>query len=297
METITPGLQPDMTNDAYQAHRGISKSKLDHMAEKAPVHYWDRHINPDRPEEERTEALIVGDAIHAAIGEPDTVSSRFIVIPDDAPKRPSKTQLNAKNPSLDSRGAIEYWKGFTEEHAGKVILKPDQMALVLACRDSAWGDPLIRSLLTGSTSEQTYFAIDHETGELLKCRLDGDRLDQGLILDIKSTEDASEDAFDRSVKKYRYDVQDGWYTDVVNQAIGAQVVEGFAFIAIEKTRPYAAAVHYLPYDRRMDGYDKARRDLKRIISYTERFGAEKWPSYTENGPTELRSWRDRQNQS
>lgn len=294
MITIRPGLQPAMTGAAYHASPGISKSKLDDFAEASPLHYWDKHINPDKPEDERTEALILGDAIHAAVGEPDTVSSRFVVVPADAPKRPTKAQIKAKNPSLESRGSISYWEGFLAEHEGKIILKPSQMDIVMACRDSAWSDPAVADLLSGARFEQTYYAIDPDTGALRKCRLDGDRVEEsGVILDLKTAEDASEDAFYGHSLKYRYNVQDPWYTDTVDLALGGKAVRQFAFIVIEKARPFATAIYYLGAEEIAAGREKARADLRGIVHYTQTYGDQRWPSYTENGARRLRSRRER----
>lgn len=294
METITPGLQPDMTNDAYRAAPGINKGKLDDFDEGAPVHYWDKHINPDRPIEERSEALMLGDAIHTAIGEPDLMS-RFVTVPEDAPKRPTKSQINAKKPSLESQGSISYWAAFLDEHKDKVILTPAQMQTVMACRDSAWSNPLVKGLLTGGKAEQTYYAIDRETGALIKCRLDYDRLEDGLIVDIKSTEDAGGDGFYKSGEKYRYHVQDGHYTDVVEQAHGlVDVVQDFAFIAIEKKRPHACGVYYYSDEERREGRDIALATRRKIRDYTERFGETRWPDYTEAGAQVMMSRWNRQ---
>lgn len=286
-----------MSGADYHAAPGVSKSRLDAFAEKSPLHYWDRFINPDRLVEERTEAKILGDAIHAAIGEPDTVAHRFVVVPEDAPKRPTKAQLNAKKPSLESQGSIQFWAEFTAEHAGKTILKPDQMATVLACRDACWMDPYIAGLLEGALFEQTYYAIDRETGALIKCRLDGDRLQDGIILDFKSTEDAGPDEFWKSARKYRYAVQDAWYTDVVDQALGAQVVEQFAFIAIEKKRPHGVGVYFYPAEEVKAAREIARADLRGIAHYTKTYGDQRWPTYTEHGAQKLQSKWDRERNS
>jgi exodeoxyribonuclease VIII len=286
-----------MSGADYHAAPGVSKSRLDAFAEKSPLHYWDRFINPDRLPEERTEAKMLGDAVHAAIGEPDTIGSRFVVVPEDAPKRPTKTQLNAAKPSLESQGAIQYWKEFLAEHDGKTILKPEQMATVIACRDACWLDPYVAGLLEGARFEQTYYAIDPETGALIKCRLDADRLEDGLILDFKTTEDASPDEFWRSAKKYRYGVQDAWYSDVVDRAVGVPVAEQFAFIAIEKKRPNGVGVYFYPPEEVAAARQIARANLRDIAHYTNTYGDQKWPTYTEHGAQKLQSkWdRDRNN--
>lgn len=284
-----------MSGADYHAAPGVSKSKLDDFAEKSPLHFWHKHINPDRPTEVRTEALILGDAIHAAIGEPDTVASRFVVVPDDAPNRPNRRVMEAKNPSLESRGAIDYWKAFLAENATKTILTPKQYATVIACRDAVWTDPYASGLMSGALFEQTYAAIDPETGVLVKCRLDGDRLEDGIILDFKTTTDASPDAFWRDAKKYRYRVQDAWYRDTVNLALGAEVADTFAFIAVEKDEPNGVAVYFYDEDEVRAGREQARADLRGIAEYTAKYGDSRWPSYTEHGAQKLQSrWaRDR----
>ena len=50
----------DIDNDAYHAGPGVSKSHLDLIAKKSPLHYWDRYINPDREPEEKTVPMIFG---------------------------------------------------------------------------------------------------------------------------------------------------------------------------------------------------------------------------------------------
>lgn len=286
---FAPGHYPGMSNDAYHSAPGVSKSKLDAIDPESgfsPLHYWHKHVRPDREPEVRTEALILGDAIHKAILEPDLVDAHFIVVPEDAPRRPTKAQLNAKKPSLESKGAIDYWRDFTAEHAGKEILKRDQMDIVLGCRDSAWANPQVSNLLSAGEAEQSYFAIDAETGALTKCRLDWSRLEiDGGVVDLKSTEDASPRGFSYSARKYRYDVQDPWYRDVLAAAHqGVDVVEYFSFIAIEKEPPHAIGIYYLEPEEVKAGRELARRDLELIIR-CEREG--RWPDFSER-PQPLR---------
>lgn len=278
------GLRPGLSNEAYQAAAGVSKSKLDAIDPElhSPKHFWQKHINPERKPEERTEALILGDAIHKAILEPDLMESHFVEIPEDAPKRPTKTQLNAKKPSLESQGSITYWADFQAEHAGKTILKPADMEVVIGCRDSVHTNPAVRGFFTGGLAEQSYFAIDKETGGLMKCRVDYDLIEQqAMMVDIKSTEDASERGFGRSATKYRYDVQGAWYPDVVASAYDVDAVQNFVFVAIEKTPPYAIGVYYLEDEERREGLRLARRDFRRILECS---AANHWPDFAEAAP-------------
>jgi hypothetical protein len=288
---IVPGLAPEMTNDAYHSSAGTSKSALDDMAPpNAPIHYWHNRINPDREQEEKTPALILGDAIHKAVLEPDLMEKHFITIPEDAPKRPSISQINAKKPSLESQGAIAYWRDFQVEAAGKIIMKPDDMQMVMDVRDAVHRHPLAKGLFTGGKAEQTYFAIDPTTSELIKCRVDYDRLeDVGMFVDLKTTEDASPEGFGRSANKYRYHVQGGWYPHVVHSAYQQTgIVESFVFVAVEKSPPYAIGVYYLEPDWAADGLDEGMEDLRRIKACRD---ANHWPDFAEQAlPLQRPTW-------
>ena len=60
--------------------------------------------------------------------------------------------------------------------------------------------------------------------------------DLSLIIDLKSTVDASPKGFQRSVANYRYHVQSSHYLDVVEMATGTHLKLGF--IAVEKQRVF-----------------------------------------------------------
>lgn len=294
MNTIyfQPGLVPGLTNDAYQKADAISKSKLDAIAPpKTPLHYWAKHVDPDRKPEERTEALILGDAIHVAALEPDDLLRRVVPIPADAPSRPSIRTRRAKDPSKASLDAIDYWDDFLEEHKGKSILKLEDFAMVKRVRDRLHSHPLAAGLLYGGTSEQSYFALDRQTGARIKCRLDYDLLEaEGMIVDVKSTEDASPDGFGRSATKYRYDIQAEHYEGVLNDAFNAntgEIVRTFAFIAVEKEWPHAIGVYFRDRSMMVDDetVKERRRDLDAIIHHT---AADYWPDYTPTTALPLR---------
>lgn len=279
---IAPGLCPDVSNDDYHSGPGVSKSHLDDIAPEcgnSPKHYWAKRLNPEREPEVKTEAKILGDAIHKAILEPDELARHFVTVPPDAPKRPSITQINALKPSLESQGQIAYWRDFNREHVGKLVLKPAEMKTVIACRDAIHLHPQAKLLFQEGSPEQAYYAIDPETGELIKCKLDYDRLEvAGQGVDLKTTESAEPFAFGRSATKYRYDVQGTWYPDTIHAAYGPGIVEEFIFVAIEKDFPHAVGI--FPMDA-MDvpaARSLARRDLARIRQCRE---SGVWPDFAE----------------
>lgn len=273
----------DVSNEQYHAMPGISKSHLDYIARrKSPKHYWQKYLNPNREPEIKTYDMIKGNAIHSAILQPD-VAEKMVVI-GLAHARRSKAEKEA-------------WAEFELEHAGQYILKPDDYDEVFRVRDSFWNHPVAPGILSNGIAEQSFFAmrdvpdgeggvlIDHETGEviqeLVKCQTDFIRRDYDYIVDLKSTDDASEIGFANSCGNYRYPVQAAWYQDVLTAWYGRAPKE-WILIALEKEPPYAIGIYRFDEIDVAKGRLAADRDFKRIAECRrERY----WPDYGETVKT------------
>ena len=262
----------DCTNEQYHSGPGVSKSHLDKVATKSLRHYWHHYLNPDREREEPTPAKVLGTAIHSIILEPDTWQTDYAI-----------------NPGIDRRsnaGKAEY-AAFIAENAGKTIITDDQAQACYAIRDAVHNHPLAAGLLTGGKAEQTVYAIDKETGELIKCRMDYLPDNGSMIVDVKSTEDASPSGFGKSAANYRYPVQTAWYNHVIDEAFGEHPPH-WVFLAFEKEPPYAIGVYFTQPEDTARAAIAARRDFMRIVE-AKRAGV--WPDYgTEALPLTLPTW-------
>lgn len=262
----------ECSNEQYHSGPGISKSHLDCIAGKSPRHYWHRYLNPDREPEEPTPAKILGTAIHSIILEPDLFESGYV-----------------PNPGIERRsnaGKAEY-AAFLAEHRGKVILSDEDYQKCLAIRDAVHLHPVVSGLLTGGKAEQSFYAIDKETGELTKCRTDYLHDSGNMIVDVKSTEDASLAGFAKSAANYRYPHQVAWYWDVLDSAFGEHP-QHWVFLAVEKEPPYALGIQFAQHDDVARARQACRRDLMRIVQH-KRAGA--WPDYAiEALPLTMPTW-------
>lgn len=274
------------SNEEYHAHTGsISKSHLDVIA-KTPAHYYDKYMSPDREREEPTPAMILGSATHSAILEPDLFPNEYMTIPEDAPRKPTSVQLKAKNPSADTLIAIDWWQAFERENAGRTILSPDDYKLCLSMRDAVHKHPVAGPLFRNGVAEQAYYVTDEETGELIKCRPDW-VTDSGLMIDVKSTDDASPDGFAKSVANYRYWIQAPWYLDIFERLYGA-APEWFIFVAVEKKRPYVVQPYFVENVDLELGRRRYMKDLRRIA---ECKASGNWPGYSDQvEPIRLPKW-------
>ena len=169
------------------------------------------------------------------------------------------------------------------ENEGYTVLSVDTYEQLLGMRDAIMAHPAASALLAGEgVAEASVYWTDAATGELCRCRPDWWRKD-GVLVDLKSTEDASPEGFAKSLVNYRYHVQAPWYLGGMTAAFEAgQFPEGwqrpraFAFIAVEKRPPYAVAVYVLDSESLEIGTRLMRADLD-TLAECRRTGV--WPGY------------------
>lgn len=137
--------------------------------------------------------------------------------------------------------------------AGKIPTKPHEMAKAKLIADAVFADPEARSLLdTVTDTELSGFWQDTEHGIWLRMRIDalGWR-DRPLIIDVKTTADASPAGFAKSLAEYRYDMQDRHYREGLAAILSGTPGEldaddiDFLFIAVQTTEPYLVMTYEL----------------------------------------------------
>ena len=247
-----------MTNGAYHAHEAISKSKLD-AARKSGRHLYDMLHGPPR---ESTAAFDLGTALHAAALPGESLEEVAVRMPEGMKK------------------TTKEGRAFVAENKSKIILSPSDSYLLDQMILSLSEHPFCKSFINGDLkgkAEQSFFCTDSETGLELKARPDFILDDYSLILDLKTTVDASLRGFQRSVANYRYYVQASHYLDVVEGATGTRP-QAFLFIAVEKSRPFGSAV-YMADQAMIDlGKQHAREDLDNIAKW---MAEDHYPGYSE----------------
>jgi exodeoxyribonuclease VIII len=164
----------------------------------------------------------------------------------------------------------------------RIVLKPEEWDQLMSMRDAVMAHPIARALLTGrpGKAEQSVYWVDQATGVLCRCRPDFWR-DDNLIVDLKTTEDASPEGFAKSIANWSYDTQDAFYTDGILAATG-KPLRAFVFLAVEKSarvvegQPLGVAVYQLDEAGRELGRAKYREDLG---VYAQCIKTGIWPCY------------------
>lgn len=187
------------------------------------------------------------------------------------------------------------------------VLTQEQWDQLHRMRDAVMAHPAAHALLTGAkgVAERSVYWRDPATGLLCRCRPDFWRVD-GIVVDVKTTEDASAEGFARSIANWRYHAQAPFYLDGINtmrdqyKPTGLDLpmpvpARAFIFLAVEKSArvvdgvAMGVGVYVLDQESTELGRIENRQDLDRIAQ-CQRDG--KWPGYGDKiQPIELPKWK------
>lgn len=210
-----------MTEAEYRQHPAISRSELWRIRE-SPLKFKYAKEHPEEP----TAALLFGQVFHKLALEPVSFHDEFAV----APVVDRRTKEGKQK-----------WAEFVEISADKTVVPREMYDQATMMCASLLAVPFAAKLLQGQR-EVPFFWRDDITGEECKCRVDclNTSLSQPVVVDLKSTGDASTEAFTKSAINYGYDFQAAMYSDGVERNLMQKPL--FVFIAVEKEPPYAVNI-------------------------------------------------------
>jgi exodeoxyribonuclease VIII len=104
-----------------------------------------------------------------------------------------------------------------------------------------------------------------------------------VIVDLKTTRDASPEAFRESVVEYGYHAQEVWYRQELEAVTGREVAD-FLFIVVEKAWPYHAGVYRLHPSMRIGGQALITDAWEAYLRCAE---SGEWPHYGNGEVMEL----------
>lgn len=211
-----------MTEKEYRSLPAISRSELWVLRDSPEkLKYMQEHH-----EESSSPALIFGAVFHKMVLEPDDFESEYAVAPD-----------------VDRRtkAGKEAYAAFVESAEGKTVIDRAMYDKAVEMADKIKSMSVCRKLLNGE-HEVPFFWTDALTGEPCKIRVDAisEYNGRNIIVDLKTTTDASTSGFMRHALNYGYDFQSAMYSEGVKVNTGKKPM--FVFIAVEKEPPYAVNV-------------------------------------------------------
>jgi len=204
----------------------------------------------------QTKAMADGTAVHAFFLERDNFNSDFVI-------KPADMRLNTK--------AGKEW---AQEHQSKIIIDSELGNNLYEMEKSFMDSPARLIYDKQGQSELSYFWDDLGLVKG-KCRPDWISDDGNIVVDIKTTTDASPKGFQKSIANWGYHLQLGWYLRGL-QKLGLPAKE-FIFIAIEKTPPFSVGV----YRANKDMITYANDEINNLVyDIDESLKSDDFPDYT-----------------
>jgi hypothetical protein len=263
--TEVAGIVKGMPEAEYHSRPELSSTEARLILDSAAKYRYKKDhpplVNPSKK-------FDIGSALHSKVLG---TGYEAVVIPTD---------LLASNGALSTTKAKEFVARARAK--GLIPLKAEDFEPVAAMAEAVLANPTARAILEqpGAAETSVFAQVD---GVNVRARFDflpdqGERRRIGA--DVKTTRDASERGFTRSIADYGYDVQRQWYLDALNATTGPMPVglePELVFIAVEKEPPYLNAVYQLPTVWTEMGRVKAERARKVFAECTE---SGFWPGYS-----------------
>lgn len=242
------GIHLNVPNAVYHGrHLGlVSKGALD-LVSRSPAHYkaW-----VDGAQDEESEALTFGQDFHCALLEPARFEDEYTVEPKFGDCR-----------KKENKAARDDWRQINQ---GRRIITHESLDTIKGMVKAVRAHPLASKIISEGESEVTVRWKDPHTGLQCKTRSDYWVKKRRMVADVKTAEDASREAFRRSIVKYRYHIQDALYRAGFG-AIG-EPIEHFVFVVVEKKPPFAIAEYTLTSDGIHRGHSAAITDMEALAS-------------------------------
>lgn len=303
-ETITAplaGIFAGIPNADYHGGPGISKSGLD-LVRRSPLHY---KASLEAVKKEPTPAQREGTMVHDLVLEPTEFWERY-ARPFDVASAPgaiattdeikdrlrasglkvSGTKAELKSRLLEADPGAVFLDDLKADHAAsaasKTIITAEEFQRAEAMAAAVMEHPIAGKLLAPEVgvAELSCYWTDPKTGVLCRCRPDFWRNDD-IVVDLKTTVDASPEGFSKSIESWGYHRQDAFYQDGIRAAIEQSGSDrarpkAFVFVVVEKAAPHAVAVYRLDSDSAEIG----RREYREALdTYAACQGRGEWPGY------------------
>lgn len=261
-----------ISNKIYHSSHALSSTGLKQLVDsKTPAHFKQYLV-----EEKKTSAeMLLGTLIHSLLLEPEVFPTEFVV--GDFARRAGKV-----------------YEQFVVDNKDKTIITKEEFETaskaVASIHEHAKDNETLFEMLKGH-KEISFFWTHPVHG--FQCRVRTDILNNAIV-DLKTTKDASQEGFGKSIANFKYHVSAAYYLNGVQETLQAFPTEGFVIpkefkiIAVETSEPFLVSLHKIP-DRAIElGWRLMEEGLDTLA---ECLATDSWPGYSkEIVETDLPAW-------
>lgn len=259
------GLVLGLSNADYHALPSVSSSMLKTIL-RSPAHYRAAYLD-GAPRKEPSASMILGSLTHTLFLEPEQYGSEYIVAPECDRRTKEGNAVYA---------------AFQDAADGLTIITAEQLQTAQAMANALCGH-IIHEAMTGGHAEASIFWTDDNTGLACRIRPDYhippcDTWPSGLIIDVKTTDDARPEAFARTCVNFGYDLSAAMYCGGFQQHYVTDEPPLFLLLVVERDAPYAVACYECSPEMLDKGNEKYRKAMQLLADST---ASGEWPAYDE----------------
>lgn len=283
-----------MSNADYHAHPALGSSGMKVLLKSARK-YWCEFINPDRKPKEQTAALKFGSQYDKLVLETETYFDHYMLseihkIPL-VPKKKSETY--DEDVIVYDRAVIEKNLYLDRvEKSGKELIDQEDHDIAVAMRAELMAMPLSFIIKEGIKQASLFWeeivVIDGEEVKIqCKARPDimlepeqNEYFPNGVLLDLKSTKDASAIGFGKQLFDLFYQLSAFHYKRGYSKVFELDVYQDvpWYWVCSEKSEPYESVYRPITQEQLIDGEYHAK---KALYTYAKAKSSGKWEGYSQ----------------
>ena len=263
----TPGAHHGVPFKDYLSWDAVSVHDL-MLVSRSPAHLREARLAPKEP----TANMRFGTAAHAWILlEPPDAAKEIIV----CPKVDRRTKA----------GKAAYAE-FEAEAGDRTVVSEEEADQLCRMKAAVHDSPAARGLLLAAPDREVSCCWDSASQPGMLCRGRPDAMSRKLIVDLKTSFDASPKEFARSAANFKYHAQAAYYLDGLKRIGEVDDDAMFAFVVVEKLPPYGVACYVLDDDAMQAG---RAFYMDALATYAECRTSNHWRSYSATDKVETLS--------
>lgn len=241
-----------MSNAEYHAHTAFSSSQLKDIL-RSPAHFHIKNIAKTEAKES-TSSMDFGTLVHTLFLEPENFDAEFVI----APKFDRRTKAGKEE--------AQKWE---EENQGKHLITQDDFDKAQGMVFHLEKLSIVKEMRSiDGMSESSFFFTDEVYSLDLRVRPDFhippcEQYPNGLIIDLKTTDDARPHAFSSNCAKFAYDLSCAMYREGFQKCYQTDEKPDFIFLVAERETPhcvkqYKASPQFIETGEQRYSYAKAK---------------------------------------
>ena len=169
-------------------------------------------------EKESTPDMSWGSLVDMLWLTPNLFDNYYVVLPENAPQKPTAAMLSAKKPSPESVARQKWWADFESTQRGREAVPEPLYREAQRAISMLNQHPVARDLRQRSEPQVAMVGKSVHKDVTFQVKALMDMVCADAILDLKTTNDLSESGTDKAMVSYEYALKMTWYRRIMREA-------------------------------------------------------------------------------